>query len=667
MNLWMRVFACAVMVVGNVVGKEEVPSVRLLLGFEKEELEKWGVKGKEGGFPFRRGICRKGDATQGEYAFVRKVSNYFIRTGKEHYNLLRRNGYVFHTWGWFRGHLPEDWSGHGKLRMEVKSKDAAGRLRVEIEDELCSPLLRRVYHIPRGKWVTVEFDLEKAAELHEIPLDEKGKKRFGVDVLKARVLNPRKMANIYVYFEQLDGPTTVFLDNIRLVNGKEKNSYPVIVDERPFPHPLPLSSSLPEKRKTKTGKAISDIKQIRIHEFPKTGVGKTCYARISGITRRAFAVTAEGDRMLFGFLAGYVHVFQTLDGGTTWTGLDGKSRPTRCYHSANAPSHCAAAAGPDLLYVHTDYCAGGAQPSNMFFRCVKHAESGWTLGSPHLVDVDCRHCPEFKVRVLRLASGRIWAAWMHLDRFKKVWVRARYSDDGGITWRDPDSNALMLINRDNSGGAQRYGVTLWVESPEGVTPPLERANGRVGVMAHNYSNIVLTPYGGHVACIWCKGWHPDTMWAYFDGEKWSKPQRIAVNGGRVKCVGAPGTAVTVGRRKIYVSIPKMKKVLRLEQGTWREDTPPGCRGGVLSVSGETLFCIGTRREGDTVKVLVWRKPVGGEWKPPLEIARENLPLKGKKRRGLGVAAPQYGPGGFLPVAWGPHHAWMKWTKVPELD
>ncbi|MFO7899457.1 MAG: sialidase family protein [Planctomycetota bacterium] len=634
--------------------------VKVIFGFEEAAARKLGAKGE--GDELRWQVSqykvqwfRKGDVTQGEWALA-AMRGQFLKSGKTRYSILRRQA-VLNTFGWFRRLIPSDWSGYDRLRLDFKSVNEAGRVRVEIEDVLCQPMVRRTFAFPAGKWVALELDLAEASKLHEVRLGTRRAERLGVESFKGRVLNPAKMANIYVYLEQLDGKSTILLDNLRLLakDAREEAERPVLRDDSPLltPRALPDTEPTPAALPDGFEPAPAPDRPV-IREVDLSKAGKTGYGRLRGITRRGLAA-ADGRRMLIAFLAGYVHVLRTVDGGKTWAGLDGRPKPTRCYHSANAPSHCASAAGPDLLYAYTDRCSGGRNPSNMFFRLIRFKGSGWELGPPRLLDVDCRHCPEWKVRLLRIPSGRIWASWMHQDRFGELSVRARYSDDEGRTWRDPDSNAMVIVNRDNSQGPQRYGATLWVEEPKELMPPLPKANGRLGKM-YSRGQAVVVRYGEHVACVWARSWHPNAVWSVFDGRAWSEPKKM----GR----GSPGSAVTVGKHDVYVTLHDKRKarLLHLVGGKWEDDSPPEGRPGLLSVCGETLYTFWTKKEGKKVAVYEAHKR-GGEWSGPRRLALEAVPGEGPKAR-LSLVAPATAPAGFVPLAWGPHHEWIKMTALP---
>lgn len=625
--------------------------VTVLFSFEPDDAKKLGAEvGEDANEATWQPVqttklaLHKGDATHGQWALVADRGKY--TTGKApHYNIQRR-AWVFNGYPDLSRLMSTDWSGNDRLRIDLRSVDADAVVRVEIEDVLCEPTVRGVYELPAGKWVTCEMSLADAARVIEL-------KQPDGTAFRGRRLNLAKMANLMIYPEQVAKPTTLMVDNIRLLTPEAKDPGKLEVRKsiRPMLQPQPLEAGKPTPRKldVRGNPPAGEPALIDASLLPRTG-----YPRVGGITGRALAV-ADADRILLGFLGGYVHVLQSADGGKNWHGLDGGEKPTRIYHDANAPSHVAAAAGPDLLYAYSDHCAGGGNPSNMFFRQVRwDAEAkGWSLDDPHLLDVDCRHCPEWRVELLRLGSGRLWAAWMHLDRGGKLIARARFSDDGGKLWRDPGSNAMVTVDRDNSQGPQTVGVTLWPESGE---VDLARANGRIGEF-YSQGGLAMTPVGDTVGLMWVRSWKDDLWWTIFEKGNWSEPKQIGA--------GKPGSIVTFGPDTVYVTVSRRGKsqILRLADGKWTDDTPADEAGGVLTISGDTLYRFSTSADGETFKLFEAHKPAAqaGGWSQPRLLATEQVQ---ESRPSLGVTAPRVAPEGFIPLAWGPPHGWIKFLRLP---
>ncbi|MFH1023191.1 MAG: sialidase family protein [Planctomycetota bacterium] len=637
--------------------------VKLLAGFEPEQMNAWGLNkpGKDPNGHFwglqddgsyrwstmggARGRVVKGEATQGEWALAHAIANNnqlgWVNAGDRNEWLRHTHGSLAKWAGHFQKWFPTDWSGYGRLRMDFKSAKAAVRVRVILYDEIALPPAVRVFPVPPGDWVTLDFDLAGASKLHEMNLSEEAARLYGAKVAKLRTFNPARMADMIVMVEQADGLTDLFLDNVRLVadEGAEKPARKLISDPRPFPEPRELSPGEPKPR---------DLSFLKANAAPpgKQEPASITFKEGTDYDRLAFgAVAAAGmDRTILCHGGQMLNTTATLDGGKTWKDLE------KLRHTKNAPGVGVAAAGPDLLAAYVARCAGGGAPTDAFFRQATFDGNGWAFSPPALMDVDSWHCPEWKMRVLRLASGRIWTAWFQDGRTRRIHVKARYSDDGGVTWRDPDSNGLAEFeNRQDTKGPMPLGVTWWWEEPA-ITPPLEKANGRIGA-CDPHGNLALTPYGDHVACLW--GLNNALVWSQFDGKGWSEP-KTAVRGN-----GAPGSATTLDGKGIHVIFAG--KVYRLDGENWVEDSPAEQGPARLAVSGNVLLCIGKKAaeaEGKPIAELwVSRKISGGTWSKPDVIAREET-------KGISLTAPQYAPENVVPVAWGPPREWIKVLRIP---
>ncbi len=674
---WVLAFGTVAQAAAAMAGTD----VLLLNGFEPDQAARLGAQpeGDDLKWQVNAGRAlwfRKGDASQGQYALTVDRESYLNADGKTPLYILRFQGSLS-TYGRFdKWFATADWSGYQTLRLDVKLSAAAGRIRVEVEDDICQPMISRAYDVPAGRWVTLEFDLARAAEVYTLESAGSGRDGF-----KGRRLNLARIANLYLLPERLEGKTRILIDNIRLVAGgvAEKTDTAVLTDERPFPRPLPLPPArpTPPARARPAGDPAGRPDPPgppRVRRLDLSRARATSYPRIGPITSRAFCHQGP-DRLLIGFLAGYMHVLASDDGGATWHGLDGGPDPTACYHQANAPSHVAWADGAEMLYVHTAHCPAGGNPANMFFRHVVGRDGRWTLGPPSLVDVDCRHCPEFRVRAIRSGNGRMWAVWMHQDRRGKQWLRGRFSDDGRL-WRDPGSNAMLTIDGDGSQGAQPYGVTLWPADANAAATTQPDGRSMIGMIDEFYPHggFELTRFGDEVACIYTRTWHPRTLWTRFDGGAWLPPQPVGN--------GVPLSATTLDERTVFLAMLEGGKVrlLRLEGERWVEDSPGGLadtgqfpmKSVLLSRVGRRVVCFWTRVSGETVSVWMSARRAAGGWDEPVLIAEEKPGGAGPGARqnaaaakpSLALTAPQFADGPFIPLAWGPADGWIRMTLVP---
>ncbi len=683
----MRRTMFAALVLGGALSAASLPAaagekIKLLTSFEKDEVLKWDlgkkwsyveqdgvlvtrkaiefkkigwIKGE--GFP--RGVG-KGDASNGEWAFFRRFSDkkvrWYLKSGKTHEEILHSNGTVFKTFGFFRKCFPSDWSGYDRLRIDVKSTKVPALVDLMVEDEMISPPVWRQYRVPAGKWVTVEFDLKGASGLREIRLSKEAAKRLGTEVIKGRLLNPAKMGNLRLRVRQTKAATTLLVDNIRLLapGARDTSRLEVLADKSPLPVPQELPF-VKEPRKPSRAPGGRNWKPIKGEKPVKAGL-KKCGAFGMMNLPRGVAV-ADNDRILFIGSVGRVQAAQTVDGGKTWTALGGgkPDSQTRCQHSANAPGNGAWGDGENGYVVYTARCGGASTPVDMYFRQVKFDGTGWKLGEPRLLDIAVRHCPEHKVRGITLPNGRLWAVWMHHDRFRRNYLRGRYSDDGGQTWRSPDSNCLRMIERRKNKKALPLGVTWWQENPGGWSSPAKGRSGWLGTSFHPHANFTLVRYGKTIDCLYGTG--TVAQWTWFDTKKGAWTKSVLVAG---KCRG-PGTAVTLGKDTVYASLFRNKAVVRLNGGKWVQDTPPGYPGGgVLSLAGKTLFCFWKEdkagKAGETL-IRMSKKPVGGKWSAAVTLAEEEQKIQG-------ISAPAYAPKNFAPVFWGPKKGWVKFLRIP---
>jgi hypothetical protein len=635
--------------------------VRLLNGFEPEVLRQWigkhpakkaGYEGRvcvdEQGRPCGGGSgCPsvKGDATEGQHAMVmeipgrRKWSLNFLKRADAKESIRRRCGYLLCHCGAFRDYYPGDWSGYARFRADVKCQGSPMTLRVILEDSISVShyTLTRVFKVPAEEWVTVEVDLAEAARLREVKAPAGGNGGSGGNgVLKGRLLNLREMANVWIGVERVEAKCAVKLDNLRLVAAgarEGETELPVLTDTRPFVLPEPLPPSRPKPREPLTGKLNrAPLEWERPVEIPLEG-------RSYGL--QLFDVApVDNDRMLMA--VGTIGVLKTLDGGKTWTGLDGAAnKPTRVIdHDTNAPGRVAAAMGPDIMVLGVAKCSGGGIPIESYAILTAFDGAGWKPGKRGLVDVDDRHCPEHGVHLTRQPNGRIWACWMHRPRTLPHFVAARYSDDGGSTWRDSSSNGQLRIT--SRGQTNVYGMTWWQEQPAMPEWAPRQAVGRVAdISAH--SRPLVAPWGDEVLAVFGSG--GKLHCSFFDGKKWGPPAAAGISGEAASLCHFEG-------KTVYLAATD-GEVYRLEDTRWIKDSPPGgvgkgkldypgCRPTRLSAAGKVLVAVWT----DGKKLFTSSKPGGGRggWSNPREMFDEE--------RGVHhIGAPTRSVENFVPFVW----------------
>ncbi len=605
---------------------------RLLLSFEKDEC--WKLAGskqeKDGKLVIRYNsygtfhYMNKGDVTHGEWALARSYKGAFDPFGKgvteSGLAAVQRTGRLLNGFGWMAAKkLTGDWSGFDRLRIDVKSTEAAARISVRVADRRSVPVPERRYALKPGKWLTLEFDLAAASDPKRLDRTKlaKGHELFfrcrGSALYPARVLDRKAVFAVFVNLIKCEGATTILLDNLRLVpaGAAAKSKHPLVTDKGPWPKPEALpAETKPEKPaglklpppggKLKPGKPVTvDLSKVRA-----TGYGRMhndrCGIAVVDSMRMAINVALGANRT----------VLITNDGGLSWRGLGQPASPAGKAAVEKAEllfkgnlmmvGACSTPGddGGDLLLVTLKHCSGGEEPSWVWFKRVAFdGKTGWKAGPSRVVDVDSWHCPEHTMDVLRLPSGRIWAAWSAQSRAGGG--AARYSDDGGKTWR-----ALA---------------------------------GKLGRGRHGGKRPLFLPYDKGVACFFKEGWREFFTWARTDGKKWSAPEQPIP-----KLRSGPISGAAVGDAELFVVVGfrKTRKLLHLAAGKWTEDKSVPFAPWRLSAAGKKLIAVALK-DG---KVVMAVRAADGKWSAVRELAAAE---KGT----VDLAVPRVAPQGFLPIVW----------------
>jgi hypothetical protein len=382
-----------------------------------------------------------------------------------------RNIMMYNSFGTFAKRFPRDWSGWDQLRVDVRSTEAEARFAVLLEDDDCEPHLDRVYRLPAGKWVTVAFDLAGAVE--------------------QKLLDPARMANLFLAVEKVEGPTEVQADNLRLSPRGAKSKFPLLEDKRPWREPfLDAAPAEPAPARVAAEPVRAPIEMAEPLVIDTSAI-RLCYTRFSQLLH---TLPAFDNRYmaLGGSLGGGKSALVSTDGGRTWKGADGGDKATLLSRGHQTDRGVYVDDGGGLLGVTIMTCAGGSNRSDLYFRELKFTGSSWELKPFTLVDVDVRHCPA-TVSVLRTSDGRIWAVWDHLNRRGKTALRLKCSDDDGKSWRRPENSRFLDAEGTTLGGG-----------------PALAAFGAKGV-----------------AVFWRRG-NYGLYWSHTeDGKSWSAPELVA--------------------------------------------------------------------------------------------------------------------------------------------
>jgi hypothetical protein len=296
----------------------------------------------------------------------------------------------------------------------------------------------------------------------------------------------------------------------------------------------------------------------------------------------------------------------TADGGKTWKGLDGTGWPSSLGGNISKVTPRPVDIGGNVAGIFPFGCGGlssvhiGYPADRVFFVRSVYTNDGWWVSPKFFVSGDSRHCHDVRWGdIVAGANGRLWAAWFGKSR---DWYEdgpqltfVYHSDDGGASW--------------SSWRGAGFSGTI----PSALGP-----------------RIRLAPYRGGIALFSDKGW------SWFDGTKWSEPEKACWSGGAQQ--------VTALGEEIYVA-DGSGAVKRYDGKSWSAFSVPdraGKNGKIGVCGGSKLVFVETDAGGK--KLLCWSKSADGAWQGPQELIEEQTKI-------VTYAIQRYAPEGFMPVAY----------------
>ncbi len=625
----------------------EAQPEKLILGFERAELAR-GVEvsreekpGKESwfylldrreGFDFAARFewpgatnrawtwhCRPGEHTEGEMALVASIGPANPRNRKATYRQTEflsrfypdtREGFEAHrlmtSFQWLTRADPtlRDWSGYERLWVDVRCETTA-KLWLALEDDVIEPPVMRTYEIPKGRWVTLEVDLDEAT--------------------RVRGLDLAKIANFWL-LGRAPRRTELRVDNVRIVRR---------------------STPLPERLlRDRTSMTVTVIRPER-PQVPKLPAGLK--PDRTPIQPSKPVVVARGSVVPFGWVSAYdnrilfvaytakagstavAKAVYTDDGGRSWKPLPDPAARNLDHGTARG---CAIDATGDGVAISSGPGCAGLGHANPRQHLTKYTFTGtaFKAESPTILDGDIRHCGS-NASVVRLPGGpfrgRLWASWGEIGRAHRVGVHVKYSDDDGQTWVPWGKGALLP-------GSE---ATQW-------------ANGTYG-----YPETVITPYGSHVACFWRHKRGCGVLWSTFDGSSWTAPAEISpiTLNGMDGAYRATMSAVTKGSAEVFFTATGLDTVLHFDGHSWSA-APIKCEdGGMLCLAGDVLTLFTAGKVNRRWKGLDWsrrtvlryyRRSQNGQWEGPRDLTSEmNLH---EYRSLAGYSVPPYAPANYVP-------------------
>ncbi len=651
---------------------------RLLLGFEKEELRGLMAKAKNRTYGFfeERGeeilflekswgygdwvskkphVAVKCQAPQGEYALRTEVGVRNTDQGelfRPDIDTIRTDAVLATFTYWERGSaydslFPRDWSGWPVLRMDLFIERKNGfdtAFFLDISDDIILPPAKASFTVPANKWVTLEFDLERAAAERGLATDK-------ICLLLLR-LSARQKSDVPAGSYR---PETFacLLDNIRLARREAKAAFPVLRDEAGFKAVFPKAYAVEyEFAKSDKGREYARwrLREMKLPEAAapprvacpaKADASSIAIAELGNVLINSIGLLEpaayDAERMLIPFSCGLspafssaavlgsqpngILVYATGNGGKTWTGPDGGKPPCKLTEGHHSAGWCAAVGGD--LFGFCDFgcfSTGWSYPIDKgFCRRTVLVEGGtkWWISPYFFVDPHGQHCINEQVAVAD-AAGRVWTAWAQ-PGVNGGDTCLSWSEDGGMTWRGCNG--------------------------DGKLPRIPRFRG---------GSVQLAPFGGGVAVFVREG--PEKGgWMIFDGKTWSELKSCPLPY-RMRVVASGG--------ELFVYAPA--GVWRFDGQAWKKEKipelPDAAKEGPapqMAVCGSSVLCFAL--DAAKTKLMMWRLE-GGAWTGPAEAASEPTPISG-------FACQRYPQAGFVPVSYmcaeeeGPVQEAMKEAKT----
>ncbi|MFH0920236.1 MAG: T9SS type A sorting domain-containing protein [Fibrobacterota bacterium] len=350
-----------------------------------------------------------------------------------------------------------DWSDFDCLYIDVKSTAARISLWVYLFGK-DRPSHRRTYNVDAGNYVTLRVPIREMAWVG------------GLDLSNTK--------NLRIELCNAEGPTKIFIDNIRLATADATPSLAVVNDTTPVvpwlltsPHQPPRNQAIPvvDVPTRVTGEIVASAPVI-VASTP-TGANTD---RSSGNLGNAISVFDNDHISLIGEMSGYVPWATTLatnrawivstDGGATWHS-DGSRTQPRVFSTTHRGSlNCWGQS--DLQMRGTDYVmpmgwCGSYSPGSghmlyhEFYKVVP-TNAGWQAypmvdytAVPQrwsaIITMDQSSGCQSGVKLASLPSGRLFmitADWN--PKAILGWaLMSSYSDDGGIRWQFPQGRSAL--------------------------------------------------------------------------------------------------------------------------------------------------------------------------------------------------------------------------------
>lgn len=468
-----------------------------------------------------------------------------------------------------------DWKGYDLIRTDIKtSKDTLiwwGMIDTKIQPPVVGNFNTRA-----GVWQTLEIDLEQA--------------------VKDRKLDLAKMSATWMYAPPDVGGE---IANLRLVKRSVKPRHALITDLAATKLPeTPPQESAPKPDIKPDLTPLKAPRTMTFHAPWETRIFKTkdrfghhsgsaaifdqnhvflIYTLHKAWTKRTGSKVPYYENIpISQFFAA-----QSLDGGNTWSGIDGDKDPTHLFIDRATYFKLIDARG-DIIEWNQNGCQSG--PAGPWHRLRKYTflgSKGWTRwNKDRVLDEEARHCTHGAMDFVRTPDGRIWGALGIEGRWypEMANVHAKYSDTDG---------------------------KHWLSWNPGFT-------SRIPGMDHQHP-VGITSYRGHVAIVKINHFRSrlSPAWTFFDGKKWSKPEPFPTR--YIRSVSSTGKNDEV----LVVATYASQGVVRWDGDGWKTELKARVS---LCRSGSTLMALAVDPKKNVLNV--YHRLPSGRWDGPEAVDME---------------------------------------------
>jgi len=658
---------------------------KMLCGFEPEELVSWpnltilDTNGNDIGYggPASVGFMVSRDtleATQGDYVFKNTI---YAGAVPADFLSVRRYASRFQDWSqlvndWDPLRVPlgeyggpadwlcsrftnifamyhvlnqmpllNNWTGYKWLCVDVRTTEAPATLRVQVEGAEKLSHYRHYQVTPNG-WQTLCFPLAEVAWVQGLDLS--------------------LIVNLRIILCNTTGPTTLFMDNIRLTDGDTAASpYAQLLDNSPlFPWEIgsgwwgksPLTETPPPVYvpTTRVTGPVTPSFSGRIAS------GRSGYGASISYEDRYNIIPYDNNRLMvarpmvvrtgnssFPNRSTPRAAMRTVDQGLTWTNFQGQAGvlPTPldnyCVQWSATPQWIM---GDNLLrgngyFMEMEWCSARGDGAGVplfwhFFKIALTGEQAWQVfpstpppdSAPQkpqrvIAGYMPRTCDVAGPCLIALPNGRLWSCAGTYRAHGSFAYEASYSDDGGVHWR--------------------YA---------GDRPFLHNASGPLSLSG----KPLLLPFAGNVGMVF----YMDAVLNLVvgDGSQWEPVITLGRVGWSktVECASYKDSTLffligdvqsTAAPRSLYLS--------RFKQGAYALDSTPIVTGNIgnycMSLCGQTLWALWTDSDQNAIQYRIYHIP-SSTWLTSAQtlVQETSFPI-------LYIQVPMVAPPAYMPVAW----------------